>query len=263
MHESQFALLKYTLFWVIILACKFTFSFFVQIKPLVQPTKGIMSIRHVDFAWHEFFPEAQNNYGVVIALWIPVLMIYFMDTQIWYAIFSTICGGVIGAFDRLGEKVRKEEWWVGRLGWSKRVRVKLKVRETEGVRLAEGERDDRRWRERDDRLGEKRWWSATRTWMTRRLTTRAGRPSSSVDQRRSWQKLVSGWYGPGLPCRGDRRSVRDELTGLVWRQERDRYRRRRSAESSGDDNDYSLLLLIFLLVLCYLICVAVFMIFDC
>jgi len=28
-----------------------------------------------------------------------------MDTQIWYAIFSTICGGVIGAFDRLGEVV--------------------------------------------------------------------------------------------------------------------------------------------------------------
>jgi len=26
-----------------------------------------------------------------------------MDTQIWYSIFSTICGGVIGAFDRLGE----------------------------------------------------------------------------------------------------------------------------------------------------------------
>lgn len=32
-----------------------------------------------------------------------LLQVYFMDTQIWYAIFSTICGGVIGAFDRLGE----------------------------------------------------------------------------------------------------------------------------------------------------------------
>lgn len=31
--------------------------------------------------------------------------VYFMDTQIWYAIFSTICGGVIGAFDRLGEVI--------------------------------------------------------------------------------------------------------------------------------------------------------------
>lgn len=34
-----------------------------------------------------------------------LLQVYFMDTQIWYAIFSTICGGVIGAFDRLGEVI--------------------------------------------------------------------------------------------------------------------------------------------------------------
>ena len=31
------------------------------------------------------------------------MQIYFMDTQIWYAIFSTLYGGVLGAFDRLGE----------------------------------------------------------------------------------------------------------------------------------------------------------------
>ncbi|RRT75488.1 hypothetical protein B296_00031171, partial [Ensete ventricosum] len=29
--------------------------------------------------------------------------VYFMDTQIWYAIFSTLYGGVSGAFGRLGE----------------------------------------------------------------------------------------------------------------------------------------------------------------
>ncbi|PPR85546.1 hypothetical protein GOBAR_AA35144 [Gossypium barbadense] len=58
-HESQFALIKYTLFWLILLCAKFAFSYFVQV--------------------------------------------YFMDTQIWYSIFSTIYGGVSGAFDRLGE----------------------------------------------------------------------------------------------------------------------------------------------------------------
>ncbi|KAF5958944.1 hypothetical protein HYC85_000153 [Camellia sinensis] len=103
MHESQFALIKYTLFWVLLLCSKFTFSFFIQIKPLVKPTKDIMSIRRVQYTWHEFFPEAQNNYAAVLSLWAPVILVYFMDTQIWYAIFSTLCGGVIGAFDRLGE----------------------------------------------------------------------------------------------------------------------------------------------------------------
>ncbi|XP_059431397.1 callose synthase 5 [Corylus avellana] len=103
MHESQFALIKYTLFWVLLLTSKFAFSYFVQIKPLVNPTKDIMSIRRIDYDWHEFFPRAKHNYGAVVSLWAPVILVYFMDTQIWYAIYQTLYGGVLGAFDRLGE----------------------------------------------------------------------------------------------------------------------------------------------------------------
>ncbi|KAM1315752.1 hypothetical protein ACFX10_019300 [Malus domestica] len=103
MHESQFALIKYTIFWVLLLACKFTVSYLIQIKPLVKPTRDIMNIRRVDYQWHEFFPNAQNNYGAVVSLWAPVILVYLMDTQIWYAIFQTLYGGVVGAFDRLGE----------------------------------------------------------------------------------------------------------------------------------------------------------------
>ncbi|KAK4585552.1 hypothetical protein RGQ29_022984 [Quercus rubra] len=103
MHESQFALIKYTLFWFLLLCGKFAFSYFIQIKPLVKPTQDIMKIRRVNYDWHEFFPKAEKNYGAVVSLWGPVILIYFMDTQIWYAIFSTLYGGVLGAFDRLGE----------------------------------------------------------------------------------------------------------------------------------------------------------------
>nr|ACV04900.1 callose synthase 5 [Arabidopsis thaliana] len=103
MHESQIALIKYTIFWLLLFCCKFAFSYFLQVKLLVKPTNAIMSIRHVKYKWHEFFPNAEHNYGAVVSLWLPVILVYFMDTQIWYAIFSTICGGVIGAFDRLGE----------------------------------------------------------------------------------------------------------------------------------------------------------------
>ncbi|WRX34230.1 Glycosyl transferase [Theobroma cacao] len=74
-----------------------------QIKPLVGPTKAVMSVRISKFQWHEFFPRAKNNIGVVIALWAPIILVYFMDTQIWYAIFSTLFGGIYGAFRRLGE----------------------------------------------------------------------------------------------------------------------------------------------------------------
>ncbi|KAI3893658.1 hypothetical protein MKW92_030081 [Papaver armeniacum] len=103
MHESQFALIKYTLFWVLLLCSKLAFSYYIQIKTLVKPTKAIMNVRHVQYEWHEFFPDATHNYGAIVALWAPVILVYFMDTQIWYAIFSTLCGGFSGAFDRLGE----------------------------------------------------------------------------------------------------------------------------------------------------------------
>lgn len=33
------------------------------------------------------------------------MQVYFMDTQIWYSVYSTLYGGVIGAFDRLGEVI--------------------------------------------------------------------------------------------------------------------------------------------------------------
>ncbi|KAI6669498.1 hypothetical protein NL676_004383 [Syzygium grande] len=103
MHESTFSLFKYTLFWVLLLITKLAFSYFIEIKPLVAPTKAIMSARVTNFQWHEFFPQAKNNIGVVIAVWAPVILVYFMDTQIWYAIFSTLFGGIYGAFRRLGE----------------------------------------------------------------------------------------------------------------------------------------------------------------
>ncbi|KAK6164246.1 hypothetical protein DH2020_001110 [Rehmannia glutinosa] len=74
-----------------------------QIKPLVGPTQAIMGVHITNYQWHEFFPQAKNNIGVVIALWAPVILVYFMDTQIWYAIFSTLFGGIYGAFRRLGE----------------------------------------------------------------------------------------------------------------------------------------------------------------
>ncbi|RZC45836.1 hypothetical protein C5167_038786 [Papaver somniferum] len=103
MHEDMFSLLKYTMFWILLLICKLAFSFYVEILPLVGPTKMIMGIRIGNYEWHEFFPNVKYNIGVVISIWAPIVLVYFMDTQIWYAIFSTIFGGIHGAFSHLGE----------------------------------------------------------------------------------------------------------------------------------------------------------------
>uniref|UniRef100_A0A453EUK1 Callose synthase 7 n=1 Tax=Aegilops tauschii subsp. strangulata TaxID=200361 RepID=A0A453EUK1_AEGTS len=104
MYEDTCSLLKYTTFWILLLICKLAFSYYVEISPLVGPTRTIMFLGRGKYIWHEFFPYLQHNLGVVFTIWAPIVMVvYLMDTQIWYAIFSTICGGVNGAFSRLGE----------------------------------------------------------------------------------------------------------------------------------------------------------------
>eukprot|EP00850_Spirogloea_muscicola_P001766 SM000006S19531 [mRNA] locus=s6:1319148:1331519:- [translate_table: standard] len=91
MHESTFTLLGYTLFWCLL------------IGPLVGPTKSIMATWNVVYSWHEFFPNNHKNIGAVVAIWAPIGLVYFMDTQIWYAVMSTLVGGLTGALQRLGE----------------------------------------------------------------------------------------------------------------------------------------------------------------
>ncbi|KAH9311871.1 hypothetical protein KI387_026906 [Taxus chinensis] len=103
MHESLSSLFKYTMFWILLLISKLAFSYYIEIKPLVKPTKVIMKMSISNYQWHELFPQARKNIGVVVAVWAPIILVYFMDTQIWYAIFSTIFGGIYGAFRHLGE----------------------------------------------------------------------------------------------------------------------------------------------------------------
>ncbi|XP_072955601.1 callose synthase 12-like [Typha angustifolia] len=92
---------KYAFFWVSLLAVKFTFSYFLQIKPMVAPSKAIYKITDVQYEWHEFFTNT-NRFAVAI-LWTPVVLIYLMDIQIWYAIFSSFTGALVGLFSHLGE----------------------------------------------------------------------------------------------------------------------------------------------------------------
>ncbi|KAK4438966.1 Callose synthase 7 [Sesamum alatum] len=103
MHEDMFSLLKYTLFWITLLISKLAFSYYVEILPLIDPTRSIMSLTVSSYDWHELFPHVPYNFPLVIAIWAPIILVYFMDTQIWYAIFSTVVGGIYGAFSHLGE----------------------------------------------------------------------------------------------------------------------------------------------------------------
>ncbi|XP_010242908.1 PREDICTED: callose synthase 12-like [Nelumbo nucifera] len=101
LREGLVENIRYTSFWVAVLASKFTFSYFLQIKPMVAPTKAVLNLRNVSYNWHEFF--GNTNRVAVFFLWLPVVLIYLMDLQIWYSIFTSIVGAIVGLFSHLGE----------------------------------------------------------------------------------------------------------------------------------------------------------------
>lgn len=101
LREGLIDNIKYSTFWVCLLAAKFSFSYFLQIKPMVGPTKTIFSLRDIRRNWFEFMPHTERL--AVIILWVPVILIYLMDIQIWYAVFSSLTGALIGLFSHLGE----------------------------------------------------------------------------------------------------------------------------------------------------------------
>lgn len=103
MQESQISQFKYTMFWVLLLISKLTFSYTFEIKPLISPTRQIMRIGVKNYDWHELFPKVKSNAGAIAAIWSPIVLVYFMDGQIWYSVYCSIFGGVYGILHHLGE----------------------------------------------------------------------------------------------------------------------------------------------------------------
>ncbi|KAM4115429.1 hypothetical protein ACJW30_04G149600 [Castanea mollissima] len=94
---------RYVAFWLVIFICKFTFAYFLQIKPLVKPTRLIRTLSNLEYSWHDLISENNNNVLTIASLWAPVVAIYLMDIHIWYTLLSAVVGGIKGARARLGE----------------------------------------------------------------------------------------------------------------------------------------------------------------
>jgi len=103
MQETQVSQFKYTFFWILVLLTKFAFSYAFEIKPLIEPTRLIMKVGVRNYEWHEIFPEVKSNAAAIVAVWAPIMVVYFMDTQIWYSVYCTIFGGLYGVLHHLGE----------------------------------------------------------------------------------------------------------------------------------------------------------------
>eukprot|EP00268_Persea_americana_P030985 TRINITY_DN3005_c1_g1_i2.p1 TRINITY_DN3005_c1_g1~~TRINITY_DN3005_c1_g1_i2.p1 ORF type:complete len:1912 (+),score=293.34 TRINITY_DN3005_c1_g1_i2:360-6095(+) len=103
LYEKASDYFRYVLFWLVIFVCKFSFAYFLQIKPLVKPTNIIVKLRGLQYSWHDLVSKGNDNALAIASLWAPVVAIYIMDIHIWYTVLSAIVGGVMGARARLGE----------------------------------------------------------------------------------------------------------------------------------------------------------------
>ncbi|WOL18279.1 callose synthase 10 [Canna indica] len=103
LFESTSDYARYVAYWMVILACKFLFAYYLQIKPLVQPTKVIVGLGNLQYSWHDLVSKGNKNALTVLSLWAPVFAIYLMDIHIWYTLLSALVGGLLGALARLGE----------------------------------------------------------------------------------------------------------------------------------------------------------------
>ncbi|XP_078446407.1 callose synthase 9-like [Wolffia australiana] len=104
MYERTSDYIKYALFWLVVLGGKFAFAYFLQIKPLVLPTRTIVKLTSgIEYSWHDFVSKDNHNALTVVSIWAPVVLIYLLDLHVFYTIFSAVWGFLLGARDRLGE----------------------------------------------------------------------------------------------------------------------------------------------------------------
>ncbi|XP_073112798.1 callose synthase 9 isoform X2 [Elaeis guineensis] len=103
MYERTTDYVKYMLFWLVVFGAKFSFAYFLQIKPLVSPTKVIVNFTGLQYSWHDLVSRHNHNALTVLSLWAPVVSIYLLDIYVFYTLFSAAYGFLLGARDRLGE----------------------------------------------------------------------------------------------------------------------------------------------------------------
>ena len=97
--------LKGLAFWVALLTAKSTFSYYLQIKTLMEPS--IELVNHKGFpllnGYDDWFSGDGGQYAVLVTAWLPIALIFFMDTQIWYQVFVAVIGCITGWWSHIGE----------------------------------------------------------------------------------------------------------------------------------------------------------------
>ena len=94
--------MPYDFFWLSLITLKLWFSYCYQIRPLVQPTAHLWRIDLSSWA-----PGADlgklPNVIVLIVRWTPLMIMYMIDLQLWFMLWTAAYGTVIGCQLHIGE----------------------------------------------------------------------------------------------------------------------------------------------------------------
>lgn len=96
--------IMYSLFWVCVLGTKMAFDYFAVVKPLVDSTNTISKTNvgsEIDF---DFATVADpKNVLVLVALWLGSIGIVFIDTFVFFIVWSNVVATLVGLWRRVGE----------------------------------------------------------------------------------------------------------------------------------------------------------------
>ncbi|TYZ66844.1 hypothetical protein PybrP1_007901 [[Pythium] brassicae (nom. inval.)] len=90
---------KYVAFWLVLWALKAVTSYVILVRPLMLPSLAIYAMK-LDY---QSTVVSFHNFGVLLALWLPVVFIFNYDTQIYFTIFQALLGAFKGVLMKTGE----------------------------------------------------------------------------------------------------------------------------------------------------------------
>lgn len=96
-HVPEKHVLRYILFWLTLLSFKLWFGFVFIVSPLAVP-----SIEMYDQYMNFENVSVYKTVALILLLWVPHLLVYFIDLSIWFSVWAAFCGGFEALIHRQG-----------------------------------------------------------------------------------------------------------------------------------------------------------------
>ncbi|KAG7382453.1 1,3-beta-glucan synthase component [Phytophthora pseudosyringae] len=103
---------QYSMSWYTIFFCKFLFALQFMIRPLMAPSVEIYDIVVDDNG----VLQSGHNIMFILALWAPIFVVYMYDAQIWFILYQSLVGLIMGKRMRIGHYIGLAQLKIGMAG---------------------------------------------------------------------------------------------------------------------------------------------------